>query len=469
MPRSFTTLLVLCSLMLFPTSINGTRAQTERTKLDELLSRYQEYGLSGTFLLVRDGEVLLHKGFGLADRERGIQNSPDTLFEMGSITKTFTAAAILRLEMQGKLKTDDLISKYLGEFPKAKATATIYHLLSHKAGLIVEGAVLGGDGIDRDRFIQDMKDTPFESRPGEKYRYTNAGYSLLAAIVEKVSGQSYETFVREQLFVPSGMTNTGFRGDFQRNNASIARGYLGTPEKIEEGPPLQYLWGTRGAGGIVSTVADMHKWLIALQGDKILSDAAKKKAFAASQTEQYGWHVGLSSSGTPMIDKGGGQVNFATHILYFPLKKLEIIYATNNLQQRWRRTLNNVLPLVALGDAYNLPPAVVSLDEAKLAGYVGTYSTSRGRSFEVRTKANYLYLTINNLSLPTSVLFFPNSATEFTGIDTQDPRIISFSFETARDGRVLDLVVRTSRGPVKAHKLKRAELPPDVKRDQPVS
>ena len=150
-------------------------------KLDEALMRYESYGLSGTFLISRDGQIVLHKGYGSADRGRGVRNTPATLFEMASITKTFTAAAILRLEMQGKLKTDDLISRYLGDFPKPKSSATIYHLLAHKAGLVVEGASLSSDGADRDRFIQDIKDTPAQSPPGEKYRYTNAGYSVLCS------------------------------------------------------------------------------------------------------------------------------------------------------------------------------------------------------------------------------------------------------------------------------------------------
>ncbi len=424
------------------------------TKLDEALMRYEAYGLAGTFLVSKDGQVVLHKGYGLADRGRGVRNTPATLFEMGSITKTFTAAAILRLEMQGKLKTDDPISRYLGEFPKPKSSATVYHLLAHKAGRIVEGASLSGDGTDRDRFIQDMKDTPAESPPGEKYRYTNAGYSVLAAIVEKVSGQSFGAFVREQLFKPAGLTNTGFRGDFATNDARLARGYLGTPERIVEGPPLACPWGTRGAGGIISTVSDMYKWLLALQGEKILSAAAKNKAFAESLTEQYGWHVEKSSRGTPLLDKGGGQVNFATHVLYFPAEKLAIIYASNNLQQRWRRTLNAVLPKIALGEGYELPPAVIKLDATTLSRYTGSYSASSGSTFQIRATDGYLYVAENNLSLPSSVLFFPQSRSEFTGFDPVNSRTISLRFEMTADGNVGNLVVGSTAGNLKANKLR---------------
>lgn len=423
-------------------------------KLNEALMRYEAYGLSGTFLVSKDGQIVLHKGYGLADRERGVPNTPATLFEMGSITKTFTAAAILRLEMQGKLKTDDLISRYLGDFPKPKSSTTIYHLLAHKSGLIVEGASLSGDGADRDRFIRDMKDTPAESLPGEKYRYTNAGYSVLAAIIEKVSGEPYESFVRDQLFKPAGLTNTGFRGDFVNNDARLARGYLGTPERIEEGPPLAYLWGTRGAGGIISTVGDMHKWLLAEQGDKILSVAAKNKAFAPSPTEQYGWHVQKSSRGTPLLDKGGGQVNFATHILYFPSEKLAIVYASNNLQQRWRRTLNAVLPKIALGENYELPPPIINLEATTLNRYTGSYSAPSRGTFQIRAKEGYLYVTENSLSLPVSVLFFPQSRNVFTGFDPLNSKVISLRFEMTADGSVKDLIVGSAAVMLKANKLR---------------
>jgi len=423
-------------------------------KLDQLLSRYEQYGLSGTFLVAIDGQIVLYKGYGLADRERHIPNTPNTLFEMGSITKTFTAAAILRLEMQRKLKTTDLLSKYLVPLPPAKATATIYHLLAHKSGLIVEGAALSGDGTSRDRFIQDMKDTPAASTPGEEYRYTNAGYSLLAAIIERVSRQKYETFVREQLFRPAGLGDTGFRGDFARTDPRVARGYLGTPEHIEEGPPLTYLWGTRGAGGIVATVGDMYKWFLALQGNRILSEAAKAKAFAPSPTEQYGWHVEKSSRGTPLLNKGGGQVNFATHILSFPVEKLVIVYATNNLQQRWRRTLNSILPKVALGEDYEVPPTIIKQDDTTLSKFAGTYSDQTGGTFEIRSKDGYLFVTENNLSLPTSVMFFPRSAAEFTGFDAPNSKIIALRFENAGGGSVGALVVATERGEVWAPKIK---------------
>lgn len=151
------------------------------------MTGFSKEGYSGAVLVAQNGEIILHKGYGLADRERRIQNTPSTLFHVASVGKIFTAAAVLKLEMQGKLKTSDLISKYLGEFPKEKSGATIHHLLTHTAGLTVDGST--PDYSSRKAFVQSVKDAPVESKPGEKYRYTNAGYIVLAAIVEEVSGQ----------------------------------------------------------------------------------------------------------------------------------------------------------------------------------------------------------------------------------------------------------------------------------------
>jgi CubicO group peptidase (beta-lactamase class C family) len=151
--------------------------------VDALLRRYhEEGGFAGTVLVASGGEIVLLRGYGLADRERKVANAPDTLFEMNSMTKIFTAAAVLQLERQGKLATTDLLAKHLGPFPAAKSAATIHHLATHTAGLVMDGADLEGES-DREVFIRSVKETPIESPPGEKYRYTNAGFSLLAAVV----------------------------------------------------------------------------------------------------------------------------------------------------------------------------------------------------------------------------------------------------------------------------------------------
>jgi CubicO group peptidase (beta-lactamase class C family) len=300
-------------------------------QLDDLMINFSKEGYSGTALVVRDGEIVLHKGYGLADRERKIPNTPQTLFNVASIGKTFTAAAVLKLEMQGKLKTSDLISKYLGEFSKEKSAATIHHLLTHTAGLIPDGTQLNYDS--RKTFVQSVKDAPLESKPGEKYRYTNAGYVLLAAIVEEVAKESFESYLQKNIFNPAGLSATGYPWDARFKNAPVAVGYKG--ERLEELKPMPRetdVWGNRGPGNLITTVGDLYKWTEALRDNKVLSQAAKKKMFTAyaNGDEGYGWHVSRTARSTTMVRRGGGRPDFESQVQWDVDENTLFIFTVNN-------------------------------------------------------------------------------------------------------------------------------------------
>jgi CubicO group peptidase (beta-lactamase class C family) len=412
-------------------------------RLDEVLRRYHEYGLSGTFLVAKDGPVVLHEGFGFADRDRHIPNGLGTVFEIASLTKTFTAAAILRLEMTGRLRTDDRIEAHLGPFPPAKARATLHHLLTHTAGLVREGTDV--DTPDREAFITMMKEAPPESPPGERYRYTNAGYSLLAAVVERVSGEPYEVFVRRELFGPAGLADAGFRGERPEDDPRLAWGYLGALGRLERGLRLPLHWGTKGAGGIVMTVGDLYRWLLALRGDRVLSAAAREKAFHAWPTEGYGWHVG-QERGRDVIHKGGGMPDFASHVVYYPRESLVVIFATNDLRQRWRQTLLRALPAVAFGEEPPLPPPIASVDAGALARLAGRYRTASGSLVEVQAHDGFLSLGENTLAVPLSVPFHPQSPTSFTGFDVQKAALVALRFDTDARGDVTRLSIGPDSG-----------------------
>jgi CubicO group peptidase (beta-lactamase class C family) len=412
-------------------------------RLDEVLRRYHEYGLSGTVLVAKDGSVVLHEGFGFADRERQIPNGLDTLYEIASLTKTFTAAAILRLETAGRLATEDRIEKRLGPFPPAKARATLHHLLTHTAGLLREGADV--ETPDREAFVKTMKEAPPESAPGERYRYTNAGYSLLAAVVERVGGESYESFVRRELFVPAGLASAGFRGERAEDDPLLAWGYLGGIGRLERRPRQPLPWGTKGAGGIVMTVGDLYRWLLALRGDRVLSVAAREKAFHAWPTEGYGWHVG-QERGRDVISKGGGMPDFASHVVYYPRESLVVIFATNDLRQRWRQTLLRALPAAAFGEEPPLPPPIASVGADSLARLAGRYRTASGSLVEVQAHDGFLSLGENTLAVPLSVPFHPQSPTSFTGFDVQKAALVSLRFDTGEGAEVEGLRIGSDSG-----------------------
>lgn len=306
-------------------------------RLDALMTGFAGEGYSGAALVVRKGEIVLRKGYGLADRERRIPNTPSTLFHVASVGKIFTAAAILKLEMEGRLATSDPIAKYLGEFPGEKTAATIHHLLTHTAGLSVDASAPGSttklDYGSRAAFIQSMKDAPIESKPGEGYRYSSAGYVLLAAIVEVVSGQPFEWYLREHLFQPAGLKSTAYPWERKLDDRQVAVGYVGsTVEELKPTPRVADVWGNRGPGHLVTSVEDLYSWIRALRDDRVLSRKAREKMFTAytANGEGYGWHVEKTPRSTTMVRRGGGRPDFESEVRWYLDEDTVILFTVNN-------------------------------------------------------------------------------------------------------------------------------------------
>lgn len=299
-------------------------------ELDAFLTRLSREGYSGAALVARDGEIVLRKGYGLADRERKVANTAATHFNVASVAKVFTAAAVLQLEEKGKLGTGDPVSKYLGPFPADKSGATIHHLLTHTSGLVVKGAAL--DYSSRAAFIQSVKETPAASKPGEKYQYLNAGYSLLAAIVEEASGLTFEEYLRRYIFKPAGMNSTGHVWDSRFSNAPVAVGYRGDKlENLRAEPRDTDVWSTRGPGGVMTTVGDLYQWMRALRENVVLSERARKKMFTAYVGDEgYGWHVKKTERGGTMVNRGGGLPAFESELRWYVDDGVIVIFTINN-------------------------------------------------------------------------------------------------------------------------------------------
>ena len=216
--------------------------------------------------------MLLRKGYGMADRENGVAYDAETVFDVGSITKQFTAAAILKLEMQGKLHVEDAIGKYLASVPEDKRGITLHHLLTHTAGL--ESDFAGDyDPVSRDEYVKRILASKLRSKPGEVYFYANSGYSLLGAIVEIASGMPYEKYLRENLFLPAGMKDTGYKlPNWPPTRVAVGYhdgkrwGRLTEKPWAGDGP----YWALRANGGIHSTLDDLLRWHAALTGTRPL-------------------------------------------------------------------------------------------------------------------------------------------------------------------------------------------------------
>lgn len=325
------------------TLVNGRTGN----EIDAILTKLSQDGYSGSVLIAKDGSVILQKGYGLADRERNLNNTPDTLFSIASVSKTFTAAAILQLAEKGRLRTSDPISKYLGVFPGEKNQATIHHLLTHTSGLVVGGSTL--DESSRKAFIKSMKEAPMESTPGEKYRYSNAGYSLLAAIVEEVSGMSFEEYVDKNIFKPAGMNLTGYVWDKRFDNSPMAVGYSGNnPENLRPEPRQTNIWAQRGPTGVLTTVGDLYKWIKALENNRVLSAASKNKMFTAYfGDEGYGWHVNKTAGGGMLVNRGGGLPEFESELRWYVDDNIVVIFTINNHLGFRRKILEGIEKVIS--------------------------------------------------------------------------------------------------------------------------
>lgn len=361
-------------------------------KIDEFLSRLEPWGFSGAIVVAKDGQIAIANGYGLADRERKISFTPETVSSIGSITKQFTAAAILKLEMLGKLKVDDPIGKYLPGVPEDKAGITIHHLLTHTAGFRGDFGGRDSDPIPRDDLVALVLAAPLKFTPGQRYEYSNEGFSLAGAIVERVSGQTYEAFLAEQLFKPAGMMSTGYVLP-KWAPGRLARGYQdgqawGSITEKGWGPDGPG-WYLKANGGIHSTIGDMHRWHQALEGERILSKDAKTKFFMPQVREgpnadsyyAYGWAIFTTPRKTRLVAHSGGNgVFFADFRRY--VDEHVVIYAHSNAEVS-AIDVTSIVPAIVFGGTFSLPPAVVAMDASALAAFAGAYELANGERLKI--------------------------------------------------------------------------------------
>lgn len=252
---------------------------------------YKERGFSGSVLVAKDGKALLKKGYAMADREAKRANAPDTLFDIGSVTKTFTAAGILRLEQDGKLRLDDTLGKFFPNAPADKKPITLTQLLSHSGGISRMYDNEHFDYESRDNTVKGLLSIPLTSKPGEKYEYSNTNYFIAAAIIEVASGESYETYMQKNILEASGMKDSGFCSGEKLDDKRSAMRYEDGQNKgsVTDWP---FTWGQKGCGYMVSTVEDMWRFSEAIEWNDFI-DAKAKELWFTVQKENYafGWSI----------------------------------------------------------------------------------------------------------------------------------------------------------------------------------
>lgn len=290
-------------------------------------------------LVAKDGKVLYKKGFGFADIQNKIAVAPDTRFRIGSVTKQFTAAAILKLQEEGKLNVSDKLSKFIPDFPRGDEV-TIHQLLTHISG--IHSYTGKPDFLDRvvktitpDSLIAYFKHDPYDFEPGEKFLYNNSGYFLLGYIISNVAGKPYDAYLKETFFDPLQMANTGvhYKGIKLDHEA---KGYSRSDGKYNEALDWDMSWAG-GAGAMYSTVDDLLKWNHALHNGKVLSAKSYEAAITpvslkggAETPMKYGYGLGLNKfRGTEVIGHSGGLHGFLTQLAYYPKEKLTVVMFTN--------------------------------------------------------------------------------------------------------------------------------------------
>jgi len=311
-------------------------------KADSLLTQAARAGFSAVFLIAKGDTILLRRGYGWADRALKVPFRPNTIFDIGSITKQFTAAGILALEAQGKLSVQDPLSRYFPDAPADKAGITLHQVLTHSAGIEED---FGPDYVlmPRDSLMGLVMASRLKFEPGKGWSYANAGYSVLATILEKVSGIPYETFIHDRLLARAGMATTGYNIPHW-DLARLSRGY--GMNNDDRGTPLEKLWGAdgpywnlKGNGGFLSTVDDMYLWHLALRNRSVLPEAAMEKLERGYVPEDpkdstrkygYGWVHEPGPEGRHIMQHNGSSGHSYAIIRRYLDQDIVYIFATNS-------------------------------------------------------------------------------------------------------------------------------------------
>ena len=404
-------------------------------------------GFRGAVLVAKEGEILFNKGYGYANYEEKIKNTPDTLFAIGSITKQFTAMAIMQLYEKGLLDLEDAVSKYLPDVIEGD-NITIRHLLTHTSGLVnytdfLLEMVEAPEDTSIDFVLGLFKDEPLIFEPGTQWQYSNSGYVLLGYIVEKVSGVSYDEYLKENIFKPLEMNNTGTYYDKMEEDYAI--GYMGITELTPVHEDEIVLKIAYGAGNILSTVNDLYKWDRALQTEKLVKKETLDMIFDIQEKMPesnmytfdgygFGWFIENNPELGKIVSHGGNTLSYSAQLSKYVDKDITIIITTN-AGSYVLGPVEETLVDILMGNSYELPESLVEieLDAEVLKEYTGIYEYTKGFNIVITESEGQLYA-----QLPGQVKaeIYPKSQTEFF-YKVIDAKI---TFNTDDNGKITGLV-----------------------------
>jgi len=363
------------------TATGNTVAQNFDKQIDEMLEAQFKPDIPGaTALIAKDGKVIYRKAFGLANLELNVPMEPENVFEIGSITKQFTAVSILMLLEQNKLSLEDDITVFMPDYPTMGKSITVHHLLTHMSGVrsytdMASFREQARTDMTPTELIDVFKNEPLDFDPGEEWHYSNSGYILLGYIIEKVSGVSYADFIQKNIFDKLEMKHSyyGSKSSLIPNRAS---GYQPSENGYRN---AEYLSMTLpyAAGSIMSTVDDLLIWSQAIHNNTLMSKESKKLAFTnyllnngKATNYGYGWQPN-ELNGTPSIEHGGGIFGYNTMGVYVPSENVYVAVFTN-ANGNSPTTLAVKMAAIAIGKPFNQTSSI-SLSSAQLEKWVGTY------------------------------------------------------------------------------------------------
>ncbi|MEQ1761649.1 MAG: serine hydrolase [Pyrinomonadaceae bacterium] len=433
----------IASLFLAITGIVSAVAAQDVVATDDIRPKVDEYmnarlaakNVGGSIMIAKNGQMIVSKGFGLADVAANTPIYGDTKFRIGSITKQFTAASILLLQEDGKLNVEDPFCNYMESCPDAWKPVTIRNLATMSSGIpsftgLPEFRELRKKDMKPAESIGLVKDLPLKAKPGEVFEYSNTNYIILGMIVEKLSGKTYEQFLADRITKPLGLKNTGYDHGKERLKLSA----LGYSLKEDAVVPAEVasMMVPFSAGSLYSTTGDLHKWNVALHGGKLYKKPETLTLMLTPSKNDYafGLNVRTDSKGRKRISHGGGIEGFLSEAAYYPNDKLFMAVLVNNDRAPAGEVIRT-LTAIYDGDKYVLPKkrVAVKVDVAILDKYVGEYEMSPEMKFKFTREGDGLVL------LPTGqskAQVYAESDTEFFLKVVE----ASFKFEKDASGKV---------------------------------
>jgi CubicO group peptidase (beta-lactamase class C family) len=445
--------ITLLSLSLY-IATHPARTQSIQSNMQQAIDAYvAQHKFVGTVLVARRDSILIKKGYGLRDVATGSPNTPQTIFQVASLAKQFTAAIILKLQEQGKLTVSDRVSKYFPGYPNGDKI-TIHQLLNHTSGIYnytdnrVFNATDQSIPVTLDSMIGLFSHQPLNFEPGTKFAYSNSGYTMLGYIIEKITGNPYQQVLESMIIRPLRLSNTGY--DFiSLADSNKSTGYYSYTD--EDQPVAKYVHPTilYTTGALFSTVEDLYTWHKALMGSRFLSAASKLQLYTPGAGPYgYGWFAD-SLFGKKRVSHDGNVSGFKANINRFPDDDVCVI-ALSNANSSSVGGLVRLLVTILYQQPYQLPApktATILSDEI-LASYTGLYAFDSSTAVTILLKDHKLYFQQPDL---TSYELVADSPTFFTG------KTMKFAVEFIRQngtGVVTQLLFYRDKQPVPAKKIR---------------